>query len=533
MTITQLARKTFCTLPFAAILAFGATARADVSLPAIIGDHMVLQQDAPAPIWGWAAPDEKVTVKIGDQEAQATADGDGKWLVKLGPVKAGGPLEMSVAGKNKLTIKDVLVGEVWLCSGQSNMGMRVGGVKDVAKELAAANHPQIRMFTVGQGAVDSPKESVQGSWVVCDPKTVSNFSATAYFFGRDLHEAIKVPVGLINSSWGGTRIEPWISPAGLEAEPLTHELFEKFKALPEPTEQEMKEYNAALAKYNAAAAEAKKQGVKPPARPALKSPKQPNQPNYGRLFNAMISPLIPYAIRGAVWYQGESNGGEGIRYRSLMPDLITDWRNHWKQAGTSHDFPFLIVQLPGNGPVSPIGVAEHTGWTLIREAEMKTADKLPNVGAAVTIDTSPDGNLHPPEKQPVGHRLALIAENRFYGMKDVVSSGPVFDSAKVDGDKLHLTFKETHGGLEAKDGALIGFCVAGADHKFYAADATIEGDSVILHSAQVSKPVAARYAWAQHPKCNLFNKAGLPAGPFRTDDWDPAAPAAPVKRTGK
>ena len=494
---------------------------------------MVLQQDAAAPIWGWAAPDEKVTVKIGEQQLSTTAGADGKWLVKTEPLKAGGPLEMTVAGKNTLTIKDVLVGEVWLCSGQSNMGMTVAGVKDVAKEVAEAKHPQIRMFSVRQTAVDAPQETVQGSWVVCDPKTVAGFSAAAYFFGRDLHEAIKVPVGLINSSWGGTRIEPWISPAALEAEPLTKEVFEKFKSLPEPTEQEMKEYAEANVKWNAAVAEAKKEGKKAPPRPALKSPKQPNQPNFGRLYNGMIAPLVPYAIRGAVWYQGESNGGEGIRYRSLMPDLITDWRNHWNQGGASQDFPFLIVQLPGNGALSPVGVAEHTGWTLIREAEMKTAGKLPNVGTAVTIDTSPDGNLHPPEKQPVGHRLALIAENKFYGMKDVVSSGPVFDSLKADGDKLHITFKETHGGLEARDGALIGFCVAGEDHKFYAADATIEGDSVILHSAQVAKPVAARYAWAHHPVCNLFNKAGLPAGPFRTDNWDPAAPAAPVKRTGE
>jgi sialate O-acetylesterase len=381
---------------------------------------------------------------------------------------------------------------------------------------------------VAATAVDEPADSVRGSWIVCTPATVAGFSATAYSFGRDLHDAIKQPVGLINTSWGGTRIEPWISGSTLATEPLVKEAFERFKSTPIATDEQVKEFRAAEAKWTQDAAEAHKENKRAPAHPERPA-KLPGEPQYGRLYDGMVAPLVPYAIRGAIWYQGESNGGEGIRYRSLLPDLITDWRTHWNQAGAAHDFPFLVVQLPNNG--GPTKGAENAGWTLLREAQAKTAEKLPNVGTAVTIDTSADGNLHPSEKQPVGHRLALIAENKVYGKADVVSSGPVFDSLKADGDKLKITFKETHGGLEAKGDALVGFYVAGEDKKFVPADATIDGDSVILHSDEVKSPVAARYAWSQNPKCNLFNKADLPAGPFRTDDWDGLAadPRRPAK----
>jgi len=528
MKSSNLSRSALRKLSFATLLALSASAHADVKLPTLFSDHMVLQQETAASVWGTAAPDEKVTVKVGDQQATASAGADGKWMVKIGPLKAGGPVEMTVAGKNTITIKDVLVGEVWVCSGQSNMGMTVSGVQDKAREIAEAKHPQIRMFKVPNVALDEPANDVpRGAWTVCSPETVSGFSATAYFFGRDLHEALKQPIGLINTSWGGTRIEPWISPASLEKDPVTKDDFAKFMSAPVTSAEVVAEYDKASIKYRQQVAEAKKNNTPVPARPPVApAGRVPGRPAYGRLYNAMIHPLIPYAIRGAIWYQGESNGGEGIKYRTWMPELITDWRNHWNQPGAAHDFPFLIVQLPDNGPKSPAG-AENVGWTLVREAEMQTASKLPNVGTAVTIDTSADGNLHPPEKQPVGHRLALIAENKVYGHKDVVDSGPVFESAKPDGDKLILTFKEVHGGLVAKGDKLVGFYVAGEDRKFHPADATIEGDTVVLHSAEVSKPIAARYSWAQHPDCNLFNKADLPAGPFRTDDWDTAAP---VKR---
>lgn len=518
------------TLSFAALLALSASARADVALPTIFSDHMVLQQEAAAPIWGTAAPDEKVTVKVADQEASAAAGKDGKWMVRVGPLKAGGPVEMTVAGKNSITIKDVLIGEVWVCSGQSNMGMTVSGVKEKAKEIAEARHPEIRMFHVPNRALDEPADDVpKGAWTVCSPETVGGFSATAYFFGRDLHEAIKRPVGLINTSWGGTRIEPWISPQSLEKDPYVKEAFEKFRSQPAASPAAAAEFTKAANTWKQEADAAKKERKPAPPSPAPPAGRMPGTPNYGRLYNAMVHPLIPYAIKGAIWYQGESNGGEGVKYRTWLPELIADWRDHWNQPGPSHDFPFLIVQLPNNGGPSPAG-AESVGWTLVREAEMRTASKLPNVGTAVTIDTSSDGNLHPPEKQAVGHRLALIAQNKVYGDKDVVDSGPVYSSAKADGDKLVLTFNETHGGLIAKGDKLVGFYVAGDDKKFFPADATIEGDTVILHSADVAKPTAARYAWAQNPRCNLFNKADLPAGPFRTDDWDAPEPA---KKTGK
>lgn len=532
MTISKLTRHALRGLPFATVLALAATTRADVKLPTLFSDHMVLQQDAPDPIWGWAAPDEKVTVTIGDQHLSATAGADGKWMVQAAPLKAGGPLEMTVAGKNAITIKDVLIGQVWVCSGQSNMGMTVGGVKDKAKEIAEASHPQIRMFFVPNTALDEPAGDVpKGRWVVCAPETVASFSATAYFFGRDLHEAMKQPVGLINSSWGGTRIEPWISPASLENDPITKEDYAKFKAQPAVSADAAAEFTKAEAKYRSEVAKAKKDGTPAPAAPARPVGKMPNTPGYGRLYNAMINPLIPYAIHGALWYQGESNGGEGVKYRTWLPELISDWRTHWNQPGAAHDFAFLIVQLPNFSQRVETN-AENVGWTLIREAEMKTADKLPNVGTAVTIDTSADGNLHPPEKQPVGHRLALIAENKVYGMKDVADSGPVVDSFTADGDKLKIKFKEIWGGLVFKGEKGVGFFIAGEDKKFYPAEATIEGDTVLLHSASVPKPVAARYAWAQNPQCNLYNKADLPAGPFRTDDWESAAPG-PAKRPAK
>ncbi|HUS47534.1 MAG TPA: sialate O-acetylesterase [Phycisphaerae bacterium] len=456
-----------------ALPAFGEVAPANV-----ISDNMVLQRDMAAPIWGTAEPGEKVTVKIAGQSKTAAAGQDGKWALKLEPMKAGGPFDLTVAGKKTVTIKNVMVGEVWLCSGQSNMVWRVSGVLNAEQETAEANYPGIRMYT-----------GVQGPWQVCSPSTARSFSAAAYFFGRELHKALGVPIGLINESVGGTSARLWTPPDAVKAVPELKPVIDASKAAEASHPQRLKRYEEALKKWQET-----KQG---------RQPRRPRLRKVGDLYESMVKPVIPYAIRGAIWYQGEADAGRHAEYRILFPTMIQAWRKAWGQGG----FPFLFVQLPNY----------RTSWMMIREAQQH-ALSLPNTGMAVTIDVGDLNNIHPKNKQPVGRRLALIARSKVYG-QDVVCSGPAYDSFEVKAGEVHVKFTEVHGGLVSRGGEPGAFLIAGADRKFVPAQARIDGQTVVVSSPEVAKPVAVRYAWAPNPPVNLYNKAGLPAAPFRTDDW--------------
>jgi sialate O-acetylesterase len=445
-------------------------AQAAVKLPAVIGDNMVLQRDRPVPIWGWADKGEEVTVTVAGQKHTAKADKGGRWKVTLDKLAVGRPLTMTVAGSsgNKITVKHILVGEVWVCSGQSNMEMGVGGCNDAAKEIAAAKYPRIRLFTVEKAKAAQPATNVKGSWTPCSPKSVGNggwggFSATAYFFGRQLYKELKVPIGLIHTSWGGTLAEFWTSRKALEANPM----------------------------------------LKPLA-----------QGEASCLYNAMIAPLIPYAIRGAIWYQGEANVGAAYRYRTLFPAMIANWRADWGEG----DFPFLFAQLAPYNYHN--GGANLACCPELWEAQLLTLKSTPNTGMAVTTDIAGDlKDIHPKNKQDVGKRLALWALANVYGRK-LVYSGPFYKSMTVEGDKIRLEFDHVGGGLISRDGKpLSDFTIAAADQKFVPATATIDGDSIVVHSGKVAKPEAVRFGWHDDATPNLANKEGLPASPFRTDKW--------------
>jgi sialate O-acetylesterase len=484
-------------------------ARAEVQLPALISDGMVLQQGVKVNIWGAAAPGEHVSVTLKDQKASGVANGGGEWKVQLGPLRAGGPFTLTVAGKNTITVHDVLVGELWICSGQSNMAMTVNGVYNAQDEIARADYPTLRLFTVRQELAAKPQREVSGYWVRTRPDTVGGFSAAAYFFGRDLQKALNVPIGLINTSWGGTPAEAWTSRETLESDPDFKSILEAGEKLISPYPKLFDDYNAQLAQWRQASDQAEAEGAPVPIAPALPDDPRRNPHRPASLFNAMIMPLINYAIRGAIWYQGESNTSRAVQYRKLFPAMIRDWRRVWGEG----DFPFLFVQLANYGITPPI-----PSWPALREAQAM-ALALPQTGMAVTIDIGDGGDIHPKNKQEVGYRLALAAEGIAYGM-DVIYSGPVYESMAVEGDKIRLRFKYVYGGFAPKGPQVTGLEIAGEDRKFVRAQATMEGDTLLVSSSSVAHPVAVRYAWAMNPSCNLYNRAGLPAAPFRTDDWE-------------
>ncbi len=496
------------------LIAFSVVAQADVKLPAIIGDNMVLQRAIDVPIWGWADPGEKVTVTLGKQSKSATACDEGKWMLRLDSMKEGGPTKMTVAGKNSITVENILIGEVWVCSGQSNMGMSVRSSNDAEKEIAAADYPEIRLFSVPLLGTQEPQYDCKGSWVVCSPETIPNFTAVGWFFGREVYKKIKMPVGLINTSWGGSSCEAWVRRDLLEADSAYASLLEGF-------DKRCAEYDPEAAKasfekrraiWKAAAVKAKVEG-----KPAPRAPRAPRDPRTGQhrpanLYNGMILPILPYAIRGAIWYQGESNAGRAYEYRNLFPKMINNWRKDWDQG----DFPFYFVQLANFMPVKP--EPTDSAWAELREAQTMTLS-YPNTGQAVIIDIGDAKDIHPKNKQDVGKRLALWALSKDYG-REIVYAGPTYKSMKKAGGEIVLSFDRVGGGLVAKgDGPLKGFAVAGEDKKFVWADAKIDGDKVVVSCADVADPVAVRYAWADNPVCNLYNKEDLPACPFRTDEW--------------
>jgi sialate O-acetylesterase len=371
------------------------------------------------------------------------------------------------------------------------------------------------MFTVKKAVAGKPLTSMEGSWAVCGPQTVGNFSAVGYFFGRELHQRLNVPVGLIHTSWGGTPAESWTESSALESDPDLRVIAERGKQGIEKFRNEFPtQVAAAIEKWKPQADKADAEGR---PLPPLNLPQDPRSSPWrpSGLYNAMISPLLPYAIKGAIWYQGESNAGRAYQYRKLLPAMIQSWRKAWGQG----DFPFYIVSLANFTPVKP--EPGDSDWAELREAQTLTANNVPNSGQAITIDIGEANDIHPKNKQDVGRRLALVALAKTYQKNDVAHSGPVYDSMNVDGDAVRVTFKHTHGGLLAKGGteSLKGFAVAGEDKKWHWADARIDGESVVVRSDKVQKPAAVRYAWANNPVCNLYNQAGLPAVPFRTDDW--------------
>jgi sialate O-acetylesterase len=482
---------------------------------------MVLQRDMPVPVWGTAdASVKQVTVRVGSQSKTVTPDDKGKWSVKLDPLQAGGPFTVEVGGaapvggpvtveaaaKNTLNFDDVLVGDVWVCSGQSNMSFPLKSADKAKEEIEAANYPKIRLFSVPRKPSAQPLDSVKGSWEACDPKTAEGFTAVGYFFGRDLQKDLDIPIGLIHTSWGGTVAEAWTDSATLKADPDFAPILKRGEEYPANYPRLVEQYEKKVKEF-----EAKNPGEKLPA--ALRKPQAPDEdPNLPSvLFNGMVAPLEPFAIKGVIWYQGEANAGRAWQYRKLLPAMIQDWRSTWGEG----DFPFLIVQLANYGKDKPDGTSE---WAELREAQTLTARNVPHCGMAVTIDIGNPANIHPTDKQDVGKRLALQAEKKVYG-KDVLEAGPTFISMAVDGPVIGVMFDHVGGGLLAKGGKLEGFSIAGEDQKFVPAEAKIDGSIVDVSSPSVHKPVAVRYGWANSPTCTLFNKEGLPAAPFRTDDW--------------
>jgi len=649
----------------AAVIVWSGVASADLKLPSIIGDHMVLQQGMPAPIWGKADPGEKVTVSFAGQTRETVTDTNGHWLVRLKTLKAPrnqAGQSMTLTGKNTITLQDVQIGETWLCSGQSNMQWPLGGVLNAQAEIASANFPMMRLFTVPNVTAAFPTDDCGGKWVVCSPETASGFSAVGYFFGRHLYQNLKQPIGLINSSWGGTVAEAWVSANALKTN--LPEFIPALSALGDPSksyEQAMADYKKKLVDFDASmekfyateedlsgtgkiaapdyddsawkamplpgnwelhglpdldgivwfrktidvpAAWAGKElillpgpidevdvtwfnGIQVGARgrsrthdvqywnqpreyhcpgslvkagknviairvsdsfgqggltgapgeamrvaladgsdktpiplsgdwrywveftitPRPSNPSNPNVPSV--LFNAMINPLIPFAMRGAIWYQGESNAGRGVQYQTLLPTLISDWRTRF-----GGDFSFHIVQLANFMARSE--KPSESAWAEIREAQSLATTKLPKVGLALAIDIGDDKDIHPKNKQEVGRRLGLAAEAITYNRK-VAFSGPVFKSMKIEDGKAELSFTQINGGLKVKGDVLKGFAICGADKKFVWAQAQIKGKKVIVSAPEVPAPVAVRYAWGDNPECNLVNGADLPAVPFRTD----------------
>lgn len=637
-----------------------------LTLAAIFSEYMVLQRERPLPVWGWAEPGTIVLVQLADHHAEAVTAEDGRWLATLAPLPAGGPYTMSItAGEETVTFGDVLIGEVWLCSGQSNMEWTLSLARDAEQEVAAAHYPEIRMFTVEKNAVYHPVRDVTGSWVVCAPETAGTFSAVGYFYARELYQRLGIPIGMINTSWGGTYAETWTSREALLAEPALRNIAEEYDArmtgiddISAAYEQAINEWkertlprdagnlgfargwadpltdttdwptmtmpsswqdkgllfngvlwfrlqveipaawvgqdmllelapidksditywnNAEVGgmnfeedpqswctprKYTVPAALVKAGsntlavrmfshvygagmfGV--PQQLQVKPKNMPNaeaislagnwqyqvEQNYGltpstpppmppgmenpnspyALQRGMLAPLAPYAIRGAIWYQGESNADNAYQYRLLFPTMIADWRRQFAQG----DFPFYYVQLANY--MSPSETPTECAWAELREAQTFTL-QYPNTGMAVIIDIGDAVDIHPRNKQDVGTRLALWALAKDYS-QDVSYSGPLYRAMKIENSSIRLFFDLGASALVAKDGPLRAFQIAGIDREFVWADAVIDGETVVVSSPLVSEPVAVRYGWANNPPCNLYNNAGLPASPFRTDDWE-------------
>jgi sialate O-acetylesterase len=647
---------------------------AEIRLASLFTDHMVLQRGTPIPVWGWAKPRERVTISLGEQAATTRADGSGNWIVRFRPMKAGGPYTLTATGPNTVTVRDVLVGEVWVCSGQSNMQWSVEQSANVREELEGATFPRIRMFTVPHLFSRKPQDTCGGTWQVCTPNNVRLFSAVGYFYGRALHTSLQMPVGLIHASWSGTPAEAWTPTTTLRRYPELMSIFKVVDSLKKAHAIMLREYQKTYAEWEDRVAVLRDRSGRLPERqvdpgnegftrgwadpyctdrnwkevtvpgnfektagldidgavwyrrtvtipaawkgkdlalslgpvddfdityfnglkvgstdrytpnfwtvpriytvpanmvepgeavlairvfdhwgngglvadtiamrlkpvlgkeegiplegtwqfkvehalPPLMPPTAPRglapQHEPGMLYNAMIHPLAPYGIRGAIWYQGESNVGQPGRYRLLLPALISEWRKLWARG----DFPFGIVQLANYGRLQENPT--ESGWAEIREVQAQTAREVKHTGLAVTIDIGEADNIHPLNKQDVGRRLALWAFSEVYD-RDTVYAGPTYADMEIVADKIIVMFDHVHGGLEVRGDQLTGFAIAGKSRRFVRANAEVKGNLVVVRSDLVPEPVAVRYGWANNPPCNLYNRDGLPAPPFRTDSW--------------
>jgi sialate O-acetylesterase len=572
-------------------VAFVGQARGDVKLADIFGDHMVLQEGAKLPIWGTADPGDKITVTFGGASASADAAADGTWRVELPPVAENAtPQTLTAAGKTTVTLQDVLVGDVWFASGQSNMDFGINNDAKGPETVAAANEPQIRLFMVTKQLSLQPKTTMakpipgnlDGVWQVCTPATLggkwgwNGFSALAYYFGHEIHHHYNRPVGMIQAAWGGTQVAAWTSIPALEKNPIMAPYVEAhqkrvenfaqasidypiaakagaaaYKAWNEqygiPFQKEMDQWNIDLKAAVAAGQPAPKKPVLAVPKPKGMSPPDGWIYGAGNLFNGMVAPLIPFAIKGVIWLQGENDRGNAKEYFTSFPGMIADWREHWGEG----DFPFLYVQLANGNPPQPKRPVE--GYSvMVRDAQWKTLS-VPNTGMAVAIDIGSSLDIHFKDKYDAGQRLALAARRVAYGEKDLVAYGPLYDSMKIeDGGKVRISFKEIGSGLVLKTPAwmiaeapsevaengkeLKGFAIAREDRKFVWAKAVIDGNTVVVSADGILDPASVRYDWQDCPPGNLANKEGLPAAPFRTDDWDdtrppgwkPPVPAAPA-----
>jgi sialate O-acetylesterase len=481
-----------------------------LKLAGLFTDHMVLQRDQAVPVWGWAKPGEEVTVEFAARKKSAKADADGKWMVKLDPLTASAEPRELKAGD--VVIRDVLVGDVWLCSGQSNMHFQMKSVAEAANEIEAAQDPDLRFFTVDHQFDRKPKDNVSGSWKPVSPGTAAGCSAVAYYFGRNLQQKLKTPIGLVVSSVGGTRIETWMSAETLASTGESGPLVEKWKQI---SPQEFESIGKTYSEFQRQRDQLHPQAVRAAREKGEPFPPEPKAPRLrchdcpSALHNGMIAPLQPFAIRGAIWYQGESNSGQPGPYEKLLPAMIADWRKVW-----GDELPFLFVQLAPHRNTHPA----------FREAQHRIWQKTPHTAMAVTTDVGDAANIHPTRKRPVGERLALAARALSYGEK-IGYSGPVFKNMKIINDRAVISFDHPGSGLMAKGGALKGFAIAGKDGRFVPATAVIEGSVVSVSSDKISKPAAVRYNWEMVPDGNLFNRDGLPAAPFRTDAQKDQAPA--------
>lgn len=539
---------------FAFTILIGLPGRAEelpskLRLPSLLSDHMVVQRDAAVRIWGWAPPGKTVSVALGMASAQATASDKGEWQVSLDKLPASSkPLALQVSdGTTTLNVNDILVGDVWLCSGQSNMAMALSACANISEELAKANRPEMRFFTVQGGTSGTPMQDCNGKWVLCTPDTAKAFSAVGYYFGREIQRSLQIPVGLIGSHQGASSAQVWVSREALAASPDLSKTYLQpvMGVLNNPEEAKAAhdkwlaeggaQYELDKRKYYADRFQAD-QKKEPFNRPVPVPP--PAEPNYFTnqtgfptvLFNARIHPLLPFPIRGAIWYQGESNSSDQL-YDKLLAALIADWRSRWGLG----DFPFLIVQLPNKSKQAKDSVEQQGGWAQVRERQARVTQTLTNVGLATTIDlgstndANENNNLHPVEKENIGKRLALAAEHYAYGSA-AEYAGPVFKEAVVQSNKIQVSFTHTADGLKIgvppkssltpvpSSEVLSGFSIAGADQKFVPATAAISGkDTVQVWNESLSTPLYVRYGWQTSPVVNLYNSADLPATPFRSD----------------
>ncbi|MEN6385280.1 MAG: sialate O-acetylesterase [Phycisphaerales bacterium] len=482
-------------------------------LPSILSDNMVLQADTNAPIWGKAQPNSQITISCPWNKkgivTTVQSDDKGKWAANIRtPKKAKQGIITITCGKDIRTISNVLVGQVWVCSGQSNMGWPVIKSKDAEEELLKAKNRNIRLFTVKKSTANEPQEDCFGQWVECDPETVEQFSAVGYYFGKSLYSELHRPIGLINSSYGGTPAQAWTSKDAFENNSNLKEYLAVDANNEANKEIFQNQYNIELKEWKNEVMKAVASGKTAPGKPKEPLELRDNR-KCGRLFNAMINPLIPFAIKGAIWYQGESNASNAVGYRTLFPAMIADWRKIWNQG----DFPFYFAQLSNYGKVSP-----QDNWPLIREAQTMTL-ALPNTGMAVTMDAGDFNTVHPEDKQIVGTRLAFWALAKNYGYKKLTYSGPLYKGMKIEGDKIRIFFDYADGGLKApKKETLKGFEIAGNDKKFLPANVKIDKQTILVWSEDIKNPNAVRYGWANWMPCNLYNMKNLPASPFRTDN---------------